>query len=127
MTVKIPLKHTNQHVSDPRQDAFKQAYYNTESLTYSNALQSALAVGYSQSTAKDLLHNRPAWLSEKWGEAKVFEPDELLAKLSAIIEDGNTSTRDKLRAIELMMKNRGMLKDRVEIDERRISIESVLD
>lgn len=118
--------HTNQHISDPRQEAFKAAYYDPASRTYSNAFQSALAVGYSESTAKDLLHNRPAWLSEKWGEAKVFEPEDLLSKLSDIIQDQGVSTRDKLKAIELMMKNRGMLKERFDINHR-MNIQSVLD
>lgn len=120
-------KFSNQFVSDPRQEAFKAAYYDPSSRTYSNAFQSALAVGYSESTAKDLLHNRPAWLSEKWGEERVFEPEDLLRKLSAIIEDSDVSTRDKLKAIELMMKNRGMLKDRLIMDHRLLNIQSVLD
>ena len=117
---------SNQYVIDPRQAAFKAAYYDPASPTYSNALQSALVVGYSESTAKDLLHNRPAWLSEKWGDEKVFEPQDLLLKLSAIIEDQSVNTRDKLKAIELMMKNRGMLKDRIELSAR-LNIQSVLE
>lgn len=117
---------SNQHIPDPRQEAFKAAYYDPSSHTYSNAYQSALAVGYSESTAKDLLHNRPAWLSEKWGITKVFEPEDLLRKLSDIVEDQGVNTRDKLKAIELMMKNRGMLKDRFQI-EQRFNIQSVLD
>lgn len=124
--MKTEIRKANQYVTDPRQKAFKTAYYDPASPTYSNALRSALAVGYSASTAKDLLHNRPAWLSEKWGEMKVFEPEDLLLKLSAIIEDQGVNTRDKLKAIELMMKNRGMLKDRLQIDHR-LNIQSVLD
>lgn len=119
--------NSNQYITDPRQDAFKAAYYDPSSSTYSNAYQSALSVGYSESTAKDLLHNRPSWLSEKWGETKVFEPEDLLRKLSDIIEDQSVNTRDKIKAIELMMKNRGMLKDRLLIDQRVLNIQSVLD
>lgn len=120
-------RQTNQHIADPRQEAFKKAYYDPDSRTYSNAYQSALAVGYSESTAKDLLHNRPSWLSEKWGEDKIFEADDLLRKLSDIIEDQSVTTRDKLKAIELMMKNKGMLKDRLEFNGRMLNIQSVLD
>ncbi len=126
MKIQTLARRSNQHIADPRQEAFKAAYYDPASPTYSNALQSALAVGYSESTAKDLLHNRPAWLSEKWGEAKVFEPEDLLRKLSDIIEDRGVNTRDKLKAIELMMKNRGMLKERFDITHR-MNIQSVLD
>ncbi len=125
--MKTQTRRANQHITDPRQAAFKTAYYDPESRTYSNALQSALAVGYSESTAKDLLHNRPAWLSEKWGESRIFEPDDLLRKLSDIIEDRDVSTRDKLTAIQLMMKNQGMLKDRIELNARNLNIQSVLD
>lgn len=120
------VRRANQHVTDPRQAAFKAAYYDPGSRTYSNAYQSALAVGYSESTAKDLLHNRPAWLSDFGGFEKIFEPEDLLRKLSNIIEDRDVSTRDKLKAIELMMKNRGMLKDRIELSAR-LNIQSVLD
>ncbi len=124
--MKTQTRRANQHVTDPRQAAFKTAYYDPDSRTYSNAFQSALAVGYSESTAKDLLHNRPDWLSEKWGESRVFKPEDLLRKLSSIIEDPDVSTRDKLTAIQLMMKNQGMLKDRLLVDHR-LNIQSVLD
>jgi hypothetical protein len=127
MAKNKPNKHPNQHIADPRQEAFKAAYYDPPSPTYSNAYQSALSVDYSESTAKDLLHNRPAWLSEKWGELKVFEPEDLLRKLSAIFDDQGVNTRDKLKAIELMLKNRGMLKDRLQIDQRVLNIQAVLD
>lgn len=127
MKTKILKKNTNQYIADPRQQAFKSAYYDPSSASYSNAYKSALAAGYSVSTAKDLLHNRPKWLSDSWGEIKAFEPEDLLLKLSNIIEDPGVHTRDKLKAIELMMKNRGMLKDRLQIDQRVLNIQSVLD
>lgn len=124
--MKLTMK-SNQYLPDPRQDAFKTAYYDPNSTTYSNAFQSALAVGYSVSTAKDLLHNKPKWLSEKWGGNSIFEPEDLLLKLAAIVEDPGVTTRDKLKAIELMIKNRGMLKDGVNVTKNVLNIQAVLD
>lgn len=117
----------NQYTTDPRQDAFLKAYYDPESQTYSNAYRSALAVGYSESTSKDILHNRPKWLSEKWGDSRHAEPEQLLEKLSEILEDGSVATRDRIKAIELMMKHYGMLKERLQVDARVLNIQSVLD
>lgn len=125
--MKTQTRRANQHIADPRQAAFKAAYYDPESRTYSNAFRSALAVGYTEATAKDILHNPPAWLGDFGGNEKIFEPDDLLRKLSDIIEDRDVSTRDKLTAIQLMMKNQGMLKDRLELSARRLNIQSVLD
>lgn len=54
----------NQYQSDPRQTNFLARYMNPDSETYSNALQSALAAGYAQEYAENILNLRPTWLSD---------------------------------------------------------------
>lgn len=69
-----PRKHTskkgNQYMVDPRQALFISKYVDPKSPSFSNALQSALAAGYSQLYAENLTSQMPVWLSEKLGEAK---------------------------------------------------------
>lgn len=62
---------------DPRQAMFLALYLDPKSDTFSNGLQSALAAGYSQEYAENLLAKMPAWLSDKVGE---INRDRLLAK-----------------------------------------------
>jgi hypothetical protein len=127
MKAQILQNQTNQYIKDPRQTAFLQAYYDPSSTTYSNAYQSAVQSGYSEATAKDILHNRPKWLSETTGEATGLDPTRLLGELARIVEDGSVATRDKLKAIELMMKHHGMLKNQVSVDKRVLNIQTVLE
>lgn len=53
--------------ADPRQALFLASYLDPKSITFSNALQSALQAGYSQEYAENLTHKMPAWLSEAVG------------------------------------------------------------
>lgn len=110
---------------DPRQEAFMGAYYSPESATFSNAYQSALSVGYSHSTAKDILYDRPLWFREKQGVTTGVERDVLLRRLADIIDDNSVGTRDKLKAIELMMRHYGMLTNKVQL-QQTFSIQDVL-
>ncbi|MBL8160007.1 hypothetical protein JNJ66_06130 [Candidatus Saccharibacteria bacterium] len=127
MTGGTPAHRANQYTRDPRQRAFLNAYYSPTSDTYSNAYQSALRSGYSEATAKDLLHNRPKWLSETPGDSQAPTANQLLEALGEIINNSATVTRDKIKAIELLMKHHGMLKERVQVDRTMINIQSVLD
>lgn len=54
-------------VVDPRQVAFLAAWADPASDTFSNALQSALKVGYSQEYAENITSLMPNWLSEAIG------------------------------------------------------------
>lgn len=120
------MKNANQYISDPRQDKFLEVYYDTDSPTFSNAYQSAIVSGYSQATAKDILHNRPKWLSDFGGKSNKYEPERLLEKLADIIDEDGVRTSDKLKAIELLMKHHKMLTDRVRVDNTQINIETLL-
>lgn len=111
---------------DPRQEKFIELYLNPDSSSFGNCLQSALASGYSLETARNLLHNKPKWLSEKLGQLKIFEPEILLYKLTGIINDDNEQTHNKLRAIDMMMKHYQMFGQPVQNNLNVINIESVL-
>lgn len=112
--------------SDPRQTAFINAYYEPNSGTFSNAYQSALSVGYSHSTAKDILYNRPNWFRENQGDDEAGRKDLLLLRLSEIIEKRDIAVRDRIKAIELLMKHYGMLANKPTVYQE-FNIQNVLD
>lgn len=111
---------------DPRQDKFLELYFSVTSPTFGNCLQSALRAGYSTETARNLMHNRPKWLSEKLGQMQTMEPELLLLKLTGIINDGAETTQNKLRAIDMMMKHYQMFGDK-NVFAVQLNIQSVLD
>jgi hypothetical protein len=57
-------------VTDPRQSLFIAYYLDPKSLTFSNALQSALKAGYAQNYAENIMDEMPDWLREKLGNVK---------------------------------------------------------
>jgi len=121
------MKKANQYISDPRQEGFLHAYYDPTSPSFSNAYQSAINSGYSHATAKDILHNKPKWLSEFSGESRKYEPEQLLVKLADIIDEKDVKTSDKLKAIELLMKHYKMLTDRFQIEKTQVNVEALLN
>ncbi len=114
------------HQLDPRQQRFLGLYCDVASPTFSNSYRSALAAGFTDETAKNLSHNRPAWLSEKLGQIKTMEPQDLVAKLSEIIDSGSETTANKLRAIDMLLKVNNMYQPTVQ-HFNQINIQSVLD
>lgn len=111
---------------DPRQQRFIESYFNVDSQTFGNSLQSAIAAGYSMETSKNLTHNRPRWLSEKLGQLLIMEPEHLLLKLSQIINSPQETTQNKLKAIDMMMKHRQMFGKRPSMNVL-VNIQNVLD
>lgn len=111
---------------DPRQEKFIELYFTAESVTFGNCYQSAMSAGYTSETARNLTHNRPKWLSEKLGQMQTMEPELLLLKLTTIINNERETTRDKLKAIDMMMKHYQMFGKR-SITNVRIKFQSVLD
>lgn len=101
-------------------------YLDADSPTFGNCYGSAVRAGYSEQTARNLMHLRPAWLSETIGQNVTFEPADLLAKLAQIIDDRNESTQNKLRAIDMMMKHYQMFGP-TSITAVQLNIQSVLD
>lgn len=66
---------------DPRRQAFASAYYDPNSNTYSNALQSALKAGFAPDYAKDILFRKPKWIQEIVGKMDIL--DDLMRNLKA--------------------------------------------
>lgn len=111
---------------DPRQDKFLGLYFDANSGTFGNCYQSAVRAGYSVETARNLMHNRPKWLSEKLGQMQTMEPELLLLKLTGIINDQRETTQNKLRAIDMMMKHYQMFGTQ-NVTAVQLNIQSVLD
>lgn len=123
---EVGVGPTSTGALDPRQELFIRSYFDANSNTFGNCYQSALTAGYSMETARNLMHNRPKWLSEKLGQMQMLEPELLLAKLSAIIGDEKEVTTNKLRAIDMMMRHYKMFNSG-SIYARTINIQNVLD
>jgi len=72
----------NQYNRDPRQIQFVVNYSNPNSKTFGNALQSALAAGYSQEYAESITHQMPDWLSEILGNRQkmLYQAERVLAE-----------------------------------------------
>lgn len=51
-------------ITDPRKQAFLEAYFIPSSPTYSNALQSALIAGYSPSYASQIMTSAEPWIRD---------------------------------------------------------------
>ena len=110
----------------PRQQRFMEYYLDAGSDTFGNCYSSAVRAGYTEQTARNLTHLKPAWLSETIGQNVTFEPADLLAKLAQIIDDRNETTQNKLRAIDMMMKHYHMFAS-TSITAVQLNIQSVLD
>lgn len=111
---------------DPRQEKYTELYFTAGSESFGNSYQSAIRAGYSIETARNLTHNRPKWLSEKLGQIQVMDPELLLLKLTTIINSERSATRDKLKAIDMMMKYYQMFGAKSQLSVR-VNIQSVLD
>lgn len=66
----------NQYKVDPRQALFLKAYLDPKSATFSNALQSALSVGYSREYAENITNQLPDWLAENLGTERMLKKAE---------------------------------------------------
>lgn len=54
----------------PQQELFLASYTNPKSMTFSNALQSALKAGYAQEYSESITAQMPEWLSENLGDMR---------------------------------------------------------
>lgn len=114
------------HPLTPRQQSFVGHYLDADSSTFGNCYASAVRAGYSDQTARNLMHLRPAWLSETIGQNTTLEPADLLAKLAQIIDSRHETTANKLRAIDMMMKHYQMF-GVTNVTAVQLNIQSVLD
>lgn len=113
---------------DPRQERFIKLYLDIDSVTFGNCYQSAIGAGFSDQTARNLTHNKPKWLSESLGQSEGMQPEHLVLKLTEVINDSSETTQNKLKAIDMMMKYRGMYQTPTNVLQlNKINIQSVLD
>ncbi len=108
-----------------RQERYVEAFTSMDSPTFGNSYRSALTAGFSDQTARNLTHNRPAWLSEKLGQIKVMEPEDIVLKLSEIIENGSETTANKLKALDMLAKINNMYRPVVQ-HFNQLNIQNVL-
>jgi len=113
---------------DPRQKRFIELYLDVGSRTFGNCYQSAIGAGFSDQTARNLTHNKPKWYSEIIGQNEGVQPEHLVLKLTEIINNPAETTQNRLKAIDMMMKHRGMYQAASHtLAFNQINIQSVLD
>lgn len=90
-------------------------YFNPKNLkTFGNLYQSAVDAGYSKNYAKSIVRDTP-WIHELKAQMQTYEPDHIYRGFQDIAQHG-AQDRDRLKALELMGKARGMFIDRVQQD-----------
>jgi hypothetical protein len=111
-------KYTKNVRLTPRQYKFVALWLDpTNKETYANAYQSALAAGFSPSYSRILTSNalNLEWVAEAKKQLAVYEPEHIYRAFQDIATSSRQD-RDKLKALELMGKSRGMFVDRVQSD-----------
>lgn len=111
---------------NPRQNKFVNLYLDVGSKTFGNCYQSAIGAGFSDQTARNLTHNKPKWYSEIVGQNEGMQPEHLVLKLTEVINDTSETTQNKLKAIDMMMKHRGMYQA-TSLQLNQYNIQNVLD
>ena len=102
----------------PRQYKFVELWLDpTNKETYANAYQSALSAGFSPSYARILTTNALGleWVAEAKKQLAVYEPEHIYRAFQDVASSAGQD-RDRLKALELMGKARGMFVDRVQSD-----------
>lgn len=95
---------------NPQQLDFLARYMKPDSETYGNAYQSAMAAGYSENYASNILEQAP-WLVDKRGTG-VITKEEIIEGIKA--ETKGDRATDRLKAYELLGKSQKLFTDKVE-------------
>jgi hypothetical protein len=113
----------NQHVSNPRQEAFLDAYLTIGEPTFGNAYASAIAVGYSDAYAREILSKKNAqeWIIEN-PRIRALEPKHIELMVEDIAVNSGEKTTDRLKALELSARLKGMLIERKHVQSEVITI-----
>ena len=114
-TIKKPNK---------RQRAFIEAWLDPNNTdTFGNAYQSALSAGYSESMARVITGNAKGleWVNQAKTLYASLEPEHIYLAMQNEALNAKAS-RDKLRALELMAKIRGMF---IERSQSEVSVKFV--
>jgi hypothetical protein len=70
----------------------------------------------------------PKWYSQSIVQSEGVQPEHLVLKLTEIINDAKETTENKLKAMDMMMKYRGIYQTAPHhLEFNQINIQSVLD
>lgn len=101
----------------PQQEKFLQYYTDPKSETFSNATQSAIKAGYTQSYADNITTLLPDWLLESIGDMKMLRKAEKrlnqILDLEPVNDEGaidNSLIANQMKAINLVAKGIGKAK-----------------
>lgn len=128
--------------ADPRQQLFLAHLLDPKSITFSNVLRSALAVGYSETYANNLTVQMPRWLSENLGRVSMLQKAEHnlenvlemptrvqalgafgpifakeVRKVKVKLKNGKTVLRNKVARVPVMKQDVGLLKIKTDTSE----------
>lgn len=108
-TVSDELAQSNQWQGDMRQVKFIDKYMDPKSDSFGNSYQSALAAGFSESYASNIM--KPSvgldWVKQAYNIMRL-EPDHLKMSLAKIITDPYAKDSDKISAIKLLGVDQGL-------------------
>lgn len=95
---------------DPRQLKFLELYMDPDSLSYGNALQSALRAGYSENYGKQIASISLNWLTENNRKSNGPSADEIVDRLWTEAKEARAS-KDRIRGLEILAKIQKLFSD----------------
>ncbi len=91
-----------------------ELYFNPQNRkTFGNLAASALEAGFSKSYAYSISRDTP-WINEIKRQLQTYEPDHIYRAFQDVAINGTDANR--LKALELMGKHKGMFIDRIQQD-----------
>lgn len=113
---------SNQHVTNPQQDLFLDAYLLPDSPTFGNAYKSALKAGYGDDYARQILS--PA-VGNQWIKENTRFKNLSYDHLTALVDDIATTKYNphiRLKAIELSAKLKGLMIEKKQVESKVITV-----
>jgi len=109
-----------------KQKGFMYSFLTPKSKTFGNVYQSAIANGFSDNYARQMSAKSKGveWIQELKALYTHLEPEHIYLGMQQIALEGQHE-RDKLRALELMAKIKGMFVDRSEVQHNVVFTNSV--
>jgi phage terminase small subunit len=104
----------NQWVGNPKQERFVRLYMDPTSETFGNAFQSAVQAGYKESYSRIIVSKQIGnqWVKQ-YHDLINLEPEHIVAAIQseAMNKSGNRGS-ERLKALEMLAKMKGMLVER---------------
>ena len=113
---KLSNGQPNQWQANPKQELFLDYYLDVNSDTFANAYKSALKAGYSDGYSREIVAptNRQEWLLTN-PRLNNYELEHIQQKLVEWVEAQDSRYADKIKAIELLAKLKGLLIERKQV------------